>query len=102
MDKEEIVLYLIFFRYDSEEDVYTPIQAGQDIVPVGVVDKVLPVSSNVCRQFEKVYFKDGKLRLRDGMELLSDEELDELDRKSIEDVGVPFTPINDEITEVEI
>lgn len=95
-------MYLIFFRYDSAEDEYTPIQAGQDIVPVGVVDKVLPVSSNVCRQFEKVYFKDGKLRLRDGMELLSDEELDELDQKSIEDVGVPFTPINEEVTEVEI
>lgn len=95
-------MYLIFFRYDSAEDEYTPIQAGQDTVPVGVVDKVLPVSSNVCRQFEKVYFKDGKLRLRDGMDLLSDAELDELDRKSIEDVGVPFTPINEEVTEVEI
>ena len=95
-------MYLIFFRYDSEKEEYTPIQAGQDIVPTGVVAKVLPVSSNVCRQYEKVYYKDEKLRLREGMELLSDEDLDELDRKSIEDVGVPFTPIEDEVTEVEV
>src|SRR5699024_12135083 len=71
-------MHLIFFRYDKESDEYLPTDAGQDIVPTGVVDKVLPVSVNVCRQAEKVYYKDGKLRVREGMKLLSDAE----DRKS--------------------
>ena len=94
-------MHLIFFRYDKESDEYLPTDAGQDIVPTGVVDKVLPVSVNVCRQAEKVYYKDGKLRVREGMKLLSDAELDKADAQSIADVGVPFKIEPDNIVEVE-
>lgn len=94
---------LIFFRYDEKEDVYIPMQAGTNIVPTSVIDKVLPVSENVMRQFEKVIYKDGKLLVRDGMKLLSDEELDKQDEKSfdIENMGSPFVVEENEIVEVE-
>ena len=93
-------MHLIFFRYNEESDEYTPVQAGEDIVPTDVVDKVLPVKRNVCRQFEKVYFKDGKLKVRDGVELLSNKELDEADLQSIADVGVPFKMEENNVVEV--
>lgn len=93
-------MYLIFFRYDKENDEYLPTNAGSDIVPTDVVDKVLPVTENVCRQFEKVYYKDGKLKVREGMKLLSDQELDEADLQSISDVGVPFKLEENNIVEV--
>lgn len=93
-------MHLIFFRYDKENDVYLPTDAGPDIVPTGVVDKVLPVSENVSRQAEKVYYKDGKLRVREGMKLLSDAELDAVDLQSISDVGVPFKLEENNIVEV--
>lgn len=95
-------MYLIFFRYDETQDLYTPTQAGQNIVPTDVVDKVIPVSENVCRQFEKVYYKDGKLKVREGMTLLSNSQLDKADEESIKDVGVPFeTEEKNNIVEVE-
>lgn len=94
-------MHLIFFRYNKESEEYTPVQAGEDIVPTGIVDKVLPVNSNVCRQFEKVYYKDGKLKVRDGMKLLSNKELDEADLQSIADVGVPFKLEENNVVEVE-
>lgn len=102
MDRRD-KMNLIFFRYDEKEDVYIPMQAGTDIVPTSVVDKVLPVSENVMRQFEKVIYKNGKLLVREGMELLSDADLDEQDRKSldIENMGSPFVVEENEIVEVE-
>lgn len=102
MDRRD-KMNLIFFRYDEKEDVYIPMQAGTNIVPTSVVDKVLPVSSNVMRQFEKVIYKNGKLLVREGMELLSDADLDEQDRKSfdIENMGSPFLDEENQIVEVE-
>lgn len=93
-------MHLIFFRYDETADSYYPIQAGKDIVPTDVIDKVVPVERHISRQFEKVYYKDGKLKVRDGMKLLSNKELDEVDLQSIADVGVPFNMEENNIVEV--
>lgn len=95
-------MHLIFFKYSEKTDAYYPTQAGFNIVPNGVVDKVLPVDSNVCRQFEKVYFKNGKLRVRESMTLLNDSDLDAQDLRSIADVGVPFENTEENTVKVEL
>ena len=87
-------------RYDETADSYYPIQAGEDIVPTDVIDKAVPVERHISRQFEKVYYKDGKLKVRDGMKLLSNKELDEADLQSIADVGVPFNMEEKNVVEV--
>lgn len=54
---------------------YEIVQAGANIVPTEAYDKVLPTTERIARQHEKVYFDGEKLKLKEGQELLTVEEL---------------------------
>ncbi|MEX3459318.1 hypothetical protein [Staphylococcus hominis] len=54
---------------------YEIVQAGANIVPTEAFDKVLPTTERIARQHEKVYFDGEKLKLKEGQELLTVEEL---------------------------
>lgn len=57
--------YIILFKYDEDSKIYLPIQAGRGVVPNDSFDKVLPVQEHVAFQFEKLYFSDGSLKVRE-------------------------------------
>lgn len=91
-------MWTILFEYNEKKNIYVPVQSGYNVIPSAEIDKIVPVEKNVARQAEKVYFKDGKLKLRSGEKLLSDAELDENDKVSmeIEEMGIPF-PKDDKV-----
>ena len=57
--------YIILFKYDEDSQIYLPVQAGRGVVPNDTFDKVLPVQEHVAFQFEKLYFSDGSLKVRE-------------------------------------
>ena len=57
--------YIILFKYDENSQIYLPVQAGRGVVPNDSFDKVLPVQEHVAFQFEKLYFSDGSLKVRE-------------------------------------
>nr|WP_263313606.1 hypothetical protein [Mammaliicoccus sp. Marseille-Q6498] len=74
--------WLLFLKLIDGE--YKIIQAGSDIVPTQEYDKVLPTTEQIARQSDKVCFDGEKLILKNGMELLSVDELN----NQIEDVPI--------------
>lgn len=65
--------WLLFLKLIDGE--YEIVQAGAKIVPTEAYDKVLPTTERIARQHEKVYFDGEKLKLKEGQELLTVEEL---------------------------
>lgn len=53
--------------------------AGFNIIPQKEYDKILPTTERVAKQIEKIYYDGEKLKLKEGENLLSLEELN--DRK---------------------
>ena len=49
-------------------------QAGYNVVPTVQLDAVLPVREHVAKQFDKLEYVDGKLRVKKGETLMSEEE----------------------------
>ncbi|HEC2155306.1 hypothetical protein [Staphylococcus delphini] len=68
--------WLLFLNYENGK--YHIKQAGSNLVPSEAYDKVLPTTEKIARQPEKVYFDGEQLRLKEGAELLT---IDELNRR---------------------
>ena len=69
--------WLLFLKLENNE--YKITQAGADIVPTQEYDKVLPTTERIVRQSDKVFFDGEKLKVKEGMSLLSVDELNALD-----------------------
>ncbi|PTJ14045.1 hypothetical protein [Staphylococcus simulans] len=67
---------------------YEIVLGGSNIVPTKSYDKVLQTTERIARQFDKVYFDGEHLRLKEGEELLT---IEELNAKRLE--GLPDNPI---------
>lgn len=61
--------WLIFYKLVNGK--YQLHQAGKNIIPTDVVDKVLPVEEHVAMQAEKLTFDGEKLKVEVGQKLLS-------------------------------
>lgn len=72
---------------------YEIAQAGGNIVPTEAFDKVLPTTERIARQHEKVYFDGEKLKLKEGQELLTVEELNNI-------IHEPVIETKEEIKEI--
>lgn len=68
--------YLVFIK---NGEVY---QSGYNIVPSGVIDKVLPVKKHVANQADKLYFDGETLKVRSGETLLTETEYEEYENSN--------------------
>ncbi|MFD7036745.1 hypothetical protein ACFV8V_13555 [Mammaliicoccus sciuri] len=70
-----MLTWLLFLKLIDGE--YVIVQSGSNILPTEEYDKVLPTTEQIARQADKVYFDGEKLILKNGMELLSVDELND-------------------------
>ena len=70
-----MLTWLLFLKIIDGE--YVIVQSGSNILPTEEYDKVLPTTEKIARQSNKVYFDGEKLVLRNGMKLLSVDELND-------------------------
>lgn len=73
----------LLFLTKTEEGYFIE-QSGSNIVPEKEYDKVLPTTERIARQADKVYFDGDKLQIKEGKELLSVEQLNELEQPPLE------------------
>lgn len=78
------MIWLLFLNKINGE--YVIEQAGSNLVPNKEYDKVLPTTERIARQADKVYFDGEKLQIKEGVVLLTVEELDFQEEQL---VGVP-------------
>lgn len=85
--------WVLFLEYNNGK--YEIVLSGSNIVPTKSYDKVLQTTERIARQFDKVYFDGEQLRLKEGEELLT---IEELNAKRLE--GLPDNPIANPTGEV--
>lgn len=73
----------LLFLTRTEEGYFIE-QSGGNIVPDKEYDKVLPTTERIARQADKVFYDGEKLQIKEGKELLSVEQLNDIEQPAFE------------------
>ncbi|MFV5768039.1 hypothetical protein [Mammaliicoccus sciuri] len=73
----------LLFLTRTEEGYFIE-QSGSNIVPDKEYDKVLPTTERIARQADKVFYDGEKLQIKEGKELLSVEQLNDIEQPAFE------------------
>ncbi|WP_145437692.1 hypothetical protein [Staphylococcus haemolyticus] len=66
-------MWVLFLKLIDDE--YQIMQAGYNLVPTQVYDKVIPTTEKVVMNVDKVYFDGNKLKVKEGEALDDGEDL---------------------------
>ena len=66
-------MFVLFLKLIDDE--YQIMQAGYNLVPTQVYDKVIPTTEKVVMNVDKVYFDGYKLKVKEGETLDDGEDL---------------------------
>lgn len=66
-------MFVLFLKLIDDE--YQIMQAGYNLVPTQVYDKVIPTTEKVVMNVDKVYFDGNKLKVKEGETLDDGEDL---------------------------
>lgn len=78
-------MWVLFLKLIDDE--YQIVQAGYNLVPTQVYDKVIPTTEKVVRNVDKVYFDGTKLKVIEG------ETLDDVEDLKVPNVDVETEPV---------
>ncbi|MDU0439432.1 hypothetical protein [Staphylococcus haemolyticus] len=78
-------MWVLFLKLIDDE--YQIMQAGYNLVPTQVYDKVIPTTEKVVRNVDKVYFDGTKLKVIEG------ETLDDVEDLKVANVDVETEPV---------
>lgn len=78
-------MWVLFLKLIDDE--YQIMQAGYNLVPTQVYDKVIPTTEKVVMNVDKVYFDGTKLKVIEG------ETLDDVEDLKVPSVDVETEPV---------